>query len=171
MHLFLLQRAGVSRYHFIILITYPLPEISTHEPITGMNSMEPVRLLIVDNNLQFHDLINGFFKHHDQYVVIGNALSGNEGLRLASQLKPDVILLDVHMEDTNGIEMIPRFHKALPEVRIIMLTIYDIDIYRQHAKAAGAKGYVLKGDIFNSLIPAIEQSVSTSLEYSTWECT
>lgn len=132
--------------------------------------MEPIRLLIVDNNCKFHKLINNFFKDHDRYVVIGNALGGKEGLRLANQLKPDVVLLDIRMDDINGIEVIPQLKQIWPKAKIVMLTLCDMEIYRQAAKNAGAKGYVLKKDIYRSLIPAIEQVVNESTKNSYWEC-
>ena len=75
------------------------------------------------------------------------------------------------MEDTNGIEVIPRFLRVLPEARIIMLTMYDLDIYRQAADAAGAKGYVIKKDLFKTLIPTIQQVLNSSVENSAWEYT
>lgn len=124
-------------------------------------AMKPIRLLVVDNYPKLHDLINDFFEPLDQYLIVGNAYSGNEGLRMARQLQPNVILLDIRMENISGIELIPHLLKILPDVTIIMLTIYDIDVYRQAAEAAGAKGYVLKGDIFTSLVPAIEKSMRT----------
>ena len=143
---------------------FPKPRMITPISKLDRTTMNPIRLLVVDNNPRLHELINEFFARFDQYIIVGNALSGNDGIRLAGQLKPDLILLDIRMDDINGIEMIPRLHKILPEVKIIMLTLYDLDIYRQAAEAAGAKGYVLKGDIFTSLIPAIEKSMRTMHE-------
>jgi PAS domain S-box-containing protein len=101
------------------------------------------RVLLADNNDLFlqglHNLLasNGF-------QVVGMTNSGCDALEQARTLKPDVVLIDVHMPDINGLEATRRIKAELPDMQIVMLTVSDDDAHIFEAIRAGASGYLLK---------------------------
>lgn len=104
-----------------------------------------IRLLIVDDHTLFREGLQAiFFTVHD-IEVVGEASSGEDAIRQAEMLKPDVLLMDIQMEDMNGIEASKRILDMLPETKIIMLTMLEDSESLFAAMIAGARSYVLKG--------------------------
>ena len=92
-----------------------------------------------------------------QVVAIGN--SGDDAITLYQEHRPDILLLDIRMNHTNGIEAATIILKNFPEAKILFLTTFLDDDYIQNALDIGAKGYILKQD-FNSIIPALQAVAS-----------
>lgn len=105
----------------------------------------PVRLLIVDDHTLFREGLNAIFMAVSDVEVVGEASSGAQAVEQAQALRPDVILMDVQMEDINGIEASKRILARLPETKIIMLTMLEDSDSLFAAMIAGARSYVLKG--------------------------
>lgn len=105
----------------------------------------PIRLLIVDDHTLFREGLQAIFLAVTDIEVVGEAASGEEAIEKAQQSKPHVILMDIQMEDMNGIETSRRILAALPETKIIMLTMVEDNESLFAAITAGARGYVLKG--------------------------
>jgi len=91
----------------------------------------------------------------------GPARGGEEALTQAQNLKPEVVLIDLHMPGLSGLETIPRLRAMLPEVSIIALTLLDAKVYRQAALAAGADDFVPKANLSTELLPAIRRVAQT----------
>lgn len=108
-------------------------------------SADPIRLLIVDDHTLFREGLQAIFLAVQDILVVGEAASGNEAIRQAESLRPDVILMDIQMADMNGIEASKRILDVLPEARIIMLTMLEDSESLFAAMVAGARSYVLKG--------------------------
>lgn len=104
-----------------------------------------IRLLIVDDHTLFREGLNAIFLAVSDIEVVGEAASGTEAIRQATALRPDVILMDIQMEDLNGIEASKRILEALPETKIIMLTMLEDSESLFAAMVAGVRSYVLKG--------------------------
>lgn len=120
---------------------------------------KPISVLLVDDSLIFLQIITDFLRNHycQEMVVVGVAHSGQEALRQARQLQPQVVLLDLAMPDMSGLEVIPLLQTALPAVSIIILTAYNFDGYRESALAAGADAFVPKAQASDLLWPVIWQ--------------
>ena len=86
--------------------------------------------------------------------------SDSAAMRIAAEKKPHLILLDVLMPGRNGIEMIPEFRENAPHAKIIMLTLWDMNGYRDSARAAGADDFVAKRTMTEMLLPAIKKAVA-----------
>jgi DNA-binding NarL/FixJ family response regulator len=104
-----------------------------------------IRLLIVDDHTLFREGLQAIFLTVQDIEVVGEAASGEQAITLAQQLKPGVILMDIQMDDMNGIEASKRILEFLPETKIIMLTMLEDSESLFAAMAAGARSYVLKG--------------------------
>ncbi len=82
--------------------------------------------------------------HQDDIRVIGEAADGLQAINQTSDLKPDVVLLDLTMPGMSGLEAITSLRKASPDSRILILTMHDDESYLRRALQAGASGYILK---------------------------
>ena len=107
--------------------------------------MKPIRILIADDHALFREGVNAILKSVPDIEIVGEAGSGMEVLALASDLTPDVILMDIQMPDINGVEATQRILKIRPDVGIIIVTMLEDDDSLFSAMRAGARGYVLKG--------------------------
>jgi DNA-binding NarL/FixJ family response regulator len=89
--------------------------------------------------------------------IVGEATTGVEAVRLAGELQPDVVLMDIHMPELTGVEATRRICRDHPDIRILVLTAYDDPAYLHALLEAGADGYVLKTDEFAALYRALEE--------------
>lgn len=119
--------------------------------------MESIRTLLVDDSPIFLNITIDFLQQHGDVAIVGAATGGKEGLALAQALQPQVILLDLCMLNLPGLEAIPHLRQMLPEAGIIVLTLHNIDAYRQAALAAGADDFVAKATMSADLLPAIRR--------------
>jgi len=107
--------------------------------------MKPIRVLIVDDHALFREGVHAILKSVPDIKVAGEAGTGQEAITLASDLMPDVILMDIQMPDLNGVEATEQILKNHPNVGVIIVTMLEDDDSLFSAMRAGARGYVLKG--------------------------
>lgn len=117
--------------------------------------MNPIRILIVDDQSLFRESLHAYLSMQKEYEVVGEAVNGEEALRLTGVHKPDVILMDVRMPMLDGVEATRLLHDAHPECKIIMLTTFDDDEYVFEALRNGAVGYLLKDTSAEKLLEAV----------------
>lgn len=114
-----------------------------------------IRLLLVDD----HDIVRTGIAHiiakERGIEIVGEAGNGEEAIRLAKQLKPDVVLMDVNMPRLGGVEATQRIRKALPNTRVIILTVHAEAPFPTRLLDAGASGYLTKGCAAGELCDAI----------------
>jgi RNA polymerase sigma factor (sigma-70 family) len=103
-----------------------------------------LKLLLVDDHTVFREGIGALLDLEDDMEVVGGASRGEEALRLAADLQPDVILLDIAMPDMDGIETCRRLKSSLPNTAVLMLSAFDSEEAVTAALTAGASGYVVK---------------------------
>jgi two-component system nitrate/nitrite response regulator NarL len=121
----------------------------------GRESMPRVKVLIVDDHTLFRKGLISLLQQQKGIDLVGEANDGEEGIRLATTLKPDVILMDVQMPGVNGLQAVRAIREAHPEARIIMLTVSEEDDDLFSAVKAGARGYLVKNIGPDQLIKAI----------------
>jgi DNA-binding NarL/FixJ family response regulator len=119
--------------------------------------MSAQTLLIVDDNSFFRRVATRFLTQSADLEVVGAASSVEEALVKAEEVRPQVALVDLNMPESSGLALIPRLRAALPDLKIIVLTMWDSEIYRQAALAAGADDFVPKAQINTLLIPALHR--------------
>jgi len=103
-----------------------------------------VKLLLVDDHAVFREGIGVLLEMEDDMQVVGEASRGEEALRLAAELQPDVVLLDIAMPDMDGIEICRRLKRSRPQIAVLMLSALDNEEEVTAALTAGASGYVVK---------------------------
>ena len=122
--------------------------------------MDRIRILIADDYQPFRNGLKTLLLADPELEVIGEASSGDEVIRMAETLQPDIILMDLKMPGTNGIDATRRILSANPHIRILILTMFEEDEAVFSALRAGALGYLLKGALKADILRAI-RSVST----------
>lgn len=105
---------------------------------------QPITVLIVDDHQLVREGVRTFLQKQSDITVVGEASSGEEGLRLAADLVPDVVLMDLVMPEMDGVETTRRLKQISPETQVIVLTSFDDDQHIFPAIRAGALSYILK---------------------------
>ena len=114
-----------------------------------------IRVLIADDHKLFAEALEAILATDDRIAVAGHARDGAEAVRLAAELDPDVVLMDINMPVIDGIEATQAIRKQRAGVCVLMLTGSNSRIDVDRARSAGAAGYVTKDRIAAELIDAI----------------
>src|SRR3954467_15320856 len=112
--------------------------------VPGAGPEEAVRVLIVDDHALFRRGLIQVLLGEDGIEVVGEGEDGEDAIKKAEELAPDVVLMDVRMPRVSGIEATRRLAEALPTTKILMLTVSDEEDDLYEAIKAGATGYLLK---------------------------
>jgi two-component system, NarL family, response regulator NreC len=114
----------------------------------------PIRILLADDHMVVRQGLRVLLEQAGM-VVIGEASDGQEALRIAHEQHPDVAVLDIAMPHLNGLETAKRLREALPQIKIVLLTVHTEDPYILEALQSGAVGYVLKTQAAVDIVQAI----------------
>jgi DNA-binding NarL/FixJ family response regulator len=104
-----------------------------------------IRILVADDHALFRDGLRALFGSIPDAEVVGEAATGEEAVKRAEELQPDVVLMDIQMPGVNGIEAARRIVNQSPHVGVVVVTMFEDDDSVFAAMRAGARGYVLKG--------------------------
>ena len=114
-----------------------------------------IRVAIADDHHLVRDGIRALLERSGDIEVIGEAVDGIEAVKLARELSPEVIVMDITMPRCNGIEATQAIREAMPEIEIVILSMHAESALVRKAMQAGAKGYVLKGSVTEELLLAV----------------
>lgn len=114
-----------------------------------------ITIAIVDDQEMVRTGLRMILESEDDLAVVTEAGDGDEAVRVVGRERPDVVLMDVRMPNTDGLEATRRITEAHPEVAVIVLTTFDLDEYVYGALRAGASGFLLKDAAADDLIGAI----------------
>jgi two-component system response regulator NreC len=114
-----------------------------------------IRILLADDHTLLRNGIRALLEDEQDITVVGEAEDGREAVRLAIQLKPNVVLMDIAMPLLNGLEATRQIKRELPEIKILVLTMYDHEEYFREMLEVGASGYIIKRAAANELVAAI----------------
>jgi two-component system, NarL family, response regulator NreC len=118
------------------------------------------KVLLAEDLTLLRSGVRALLESTGKVQIVGEAGDGREALKQAQKLNPDVVLMDVAMPEMNGIEATRQIRKALPQVRVMMLSMHADRQYIFESLRAGASGYVLKTTALNELLSAIQTVVT-----------
>jgi DNA-binding NarL/FixJ family response regulator len=121
----------------------------------GAPGINEIRVLIADDHPFFRDGLRVLLDATPDTTLVGEASSGDEVVRLAADLQPDLILMDVKMPGLNGIEATREIVQTSPHIGVLVITMFDEDDSVFAAMRAGARGYLLKGADKEEMLLAI----------------
>ena len=118
--------------------------------------MKPkTRILIADDHPLLREALCQVFSNQKDMEIVGQAGNGEEAIDLASQLKPDILVMDIMMPKFDGLEASRQIKKITPNIAILILTAYDDDNYVLGLLEAGATGYLMKSAKGQDLVEAV----------------
>jgi two-component system, NarL family, response regulator NreC len=115
-----------------------------------------LRVLIADDHGVVRQGLRALLEKSPQLSVVGEAADGREAVRLASEKKPDIIVMDIAMPLLNGIDATTQIVSRFPDIKVIILSMYSDESYVLRALSAGAKGYLLKDSAETDILPAVQ---------------
>ncbi len=115
----------------------------------------PIRILLADDHATFRQGLRQMLDGYPTLCVMAEAEDGAEAIRLARELQPDVVLLDVRMKNVHGLDALRAILRAAPDTTVAMLSIHGDGQYVARAVEAGAKGYLLKDTPIEAVVEAI----------------
>lgn len=126
-----------------------------------------MKVLLVDDQKLFVESLKVYMNTRAKdLTVVGVAYDGEDGLEMARQLRPDLVVMDVRMPGMDGVEASGILAEELPETRVLMLTTFDDDSYVFEALNNGAVGYLLKDMDPSELVEAMRAALSGSVQIS-----
>ena len=120
------------------------------------SSAPAIRLLLVDDHPIVREGLRSCLARHPRLRIIGEAASGEDALRLARRLKPDLVQMDINLPGINGLAAAARLRRTVPAAKVLILSVHENREYAAEVARCGARGYVLKDAAPDELVRAIE---------------
>jgi len=117
--------------------------------------MDKIRVLLVDDHTLFREGIRALLESQPDIKIISEAEDGHTAVKMALDLDPDLVLMDITMPLLNGLDCAQKIKRKKPEIQILILTMHENEEYIRNALAFGASGYILKDASAEELISAV----------------
>ena len=128
---------------------------------------KPITVLLVDNHPLVLDGLKALLETYGHIRVVATAVQASAGMEEARRTQPQVVLMDINMPQMNGIEAIDLFRSAVPDTRILMLSMHDNREYISASVLRGASGYILKDVPTEEIVAAIEAVAAGGTYFSS----
>jgi DNA-binding NarL/FixJ family response regulator len=117
--------------------------------------MAKTRILLADDHTMFRQGLRELLERTGEFEIVGEATTGRQALERAAALRPDIVLLDIQMPELDGVAVARQLAQQMPDVKVIMLTMYRQDQHLLEAIKAGARAYLLKDADAEELIDVL----------------
>jgi len=116
-------------------------------------------ILLADDHAVVRQGLKSLLEDESDFTVVGEAGSGLDAIHMCSELKPDILVLDVMMDDISGIEVARQVSETLPQTAIVILSMYGDKKHVLEALQAGARAYVVKKSVSQELVQAVREAL------------
>lgn len=113
--------------------------------------MNPIKVLLADGHQEFRTMLHEYLDTFSNITVVGEATCGDDVMKKISELRPDVVLMDIETPATNGIDTTRAIKNTWPSTKIVITTMHDNPLYRLQAERANVDGYILKNNLKHGL--------------------
>lgn len=131
-----------------------------------MSTSPTIRIALVDDHSLVRDGVRALLSTRPLFEVVGEAENAAQGLAMCEEVKPDILLVDIGLQDMNGLELTRLIRQRCPAIKILILSMYDNQEYVATSIRAGASGYVLKNAPSREIVAAIEAIATGGTFYS-----
>lgn len=114
------------------------------------------RIAIIDDHQLFREGMKRILEFEEEFEVVAEGADGSEALAIVEQHRPDIVIMDINMPNTNGVEATRQLVEMYPDTKIVVLSIHDDENYVMRALQMGATGYLLKDMDADTLIEAVK---------------
>jgi len=115
------------------------------------------KILLVEDHDDFRATVKDYLIGHNLDLEIYEANSGETGVSKASSVKPDIVLMDINLPNENGFEAARQIKEGQPDCDIIILTLFDVSIFKKAADNMKVRAFIGKNEVYNKLLPAIQE--------------
>ncbi|QBD81394.1 response regulator transcription factor [Ktedonosporobacter rubrisoli] len=129
--------------------------ITNATPNQSQNFTRPIRVLLVDDHTLVREGMRRLLEAEEDMTVVAEAVTGEEAITMAQQLRPDVVIMDIAMPGMGGIKATHVLKEYCPEIEVLVLSAYDDEPYLVALLEAGAKGFLLKNARGQELVSAV----------------
>jgi len=131
--------------------------------------VQTVKTLIADDDARFRQRVKELLASEPDLEIIGEATDGYDVVCKARELQPDLVLMDVRMPQMSGLDAARQLKAEMPQLKIIILTLYELEEYQEAAKASGVDRFIVKQSMLDDLMPAI-RSIGQVTPVSRQQC-
>ena len=121
-------------------------------------------ILTADDDQRFLEIVKCHLEKDPDLSIVGQATDGEQAIRLARELQPDVVLMDISMPRLNGLEATRRIKTEQPNTKVVIVTIHDEEPYRKAAAESNADSFLCKKTLCTTLLPTIRQVLGKELQ-------
>jgi len=129
-------------------------------------SEKKTQVLIVDDHPVVRDGLTTIINHEQDLNVCGEADDAHEALKAVTELKPDVVIVDISLKSSDGIELTKNIKAGNSKLPVIVLSVHDESVYAERALLAGAKAYLMKDAVSENIVKAIRTVLSNEIYVS-----
>ena len=129
-------------------------------------SESKTKIVIVDDHPIVRQGLAELINHEDDLVVCGQAEEAPEAMGVIKAIKPDMVIVDILLKETSGMELIKDIKARYPNLAVLALSMHDESLYAERALRAGAKGYIMKAEATEKVIGAIRKILSGDIYLS-----
>jgi two-component system response regulator DegU len=127
--------------------------------------VQKISLLLIDDHSLFRDGLRALLERQEDFVIAGEAGDADTGIRLAEELRPDIILMDLHMPGRSGVDATREIVRRRPDARVIALSMYHDPELVDSAVLAGASGYLLKDSRATAIVDGIHRVIGGGVAF------
>jgi DNA-binding NarL/FixJ family response regulator len=124
-----------------------------------LSNHQKIKIFIAEDHPIFREGLSKIINNEEDLIVCGEADNSFDALNAIKKLKPDLVIIDITLKDSSGIELIKDIKTQFPNITILTLSMHDETIYAERALRAGAKSYIMKQEAPETVIQAIHQSL------------